>query len=199
MKRISRNYKATRLDQFIYHVYSLDTCLDILCLYDPDYSSFRYTNDEIILREDYIYCRREYRLDHTGELYVEVNLRSGLVPNNWEALRRFFGSSFSDSYGDNGRELVKELFPINLPLDRSIIIEKIILDEELMVILSIRDCRYNLTVRYDSETQLYITLCEELEDRHQYIIYQEFCNKDQTKGVERDLSRIIIDGDEVSE
>lgn len=58
MKRISRNYKATRLDQFIYHVYSLDTCLDILCLYDPDYSSFRYTNDEIILREDYIYCRR---------------------------------------------------------------------------------------------------------------------------------------------
>ena len=199
MKRISRNYKATRLDQFIYHVYSLDTCLDILCLYDPDYSSFRYTNDEFNLRGDYIYCRREYRLDHTGELYVEVNLRSGLVSNNWEALRRFFESSFSDSYGDNGRELVKELLPINLPLDRSIIIEKIILDEELTVILFIRDCRYNLTVRYDSETQLYITLCEEFDYHLQHMIYQEFCNKGQTKEVERDLSRIIIDGDEVSE
>lgn len=199
MKRISRNYKATRLDQFIYHVYSLDTCLDILCLYDPDCSSFRYTNDEIILREDYIYCRREYRLDHTGELFVEVNFRSGLVSNNWEALRRFFGSSFSDSYGDNGRELVKELLPINLPLDRSIIIEKIILDEELTVILFIRDCRYNLTVRYDSETRLYITLCEEFDYHLQHMIYQEFCNKGQTKEVEQALSRIIIDGDEVSE
>ena len=199
MKRISRNYKATRLDQFIYHVYSLDTCLDILCLYDPDYSSFRYTNDEINLRGDYIYCRREYRLDHTGELYVEVNLRSGLVSNNWEALRRFFESSFSDSYGDNGRELIRELLPINLPLDRSVTVKKIILDEKLTITLSVRDCYYTLTVRYDSETQLYIELCEEFEEYYPDMIYQEFFNKNQTEKVEQDLSKIIIDGDEVSE
>lgn len=199
MKRISRNYKATRLDQFIYHVYSLDTCLDILCLYDPDYSSFRYINDEFNLRGDYIYCRREYRLDHVGELFVEVNLRSGLVSNNWEALRRFFESSFSDSYGDNGRELIRELLPINLPLDRSIIIEKIILDEELTITLSVRDCYYTLTVRYDSETQLYIELCEEFEEYYSDMIYQEFFNKNQAEKVEQDLTKIIIEGDEISE
>lgn len=116
---------------------------------------------------------------------MEVNLRSGLVSNNWEALRRFFESSFSDSYGDNGRELIRELLPINLPLDRSVTVKKIILDEKLTITLSVRDCYYTLTVRYDSETQLYIELCEEFEEYYPDMIYQEFFNKIKLKKLNR--------------
>lgn len=189
MKYISKNYRAIRLDQFIYCIYPLETCSDILHAYDSDCSEFCHVANTFRLRYDHIYC---YNLmDSVDELYVDIYLKSKLVLDNWGMLRKFLCLS---SYGNkfDGKGLIRKLFPINLPLDKFTAIKRIVLDERMTITFTVKDCRYEIITENNRSGMLFISFYEYLDDTVIYTIYQKICyDKEQVREIEEGITKVI--------
>lgn len=188
MKRIPRNYRAIRLDQFIPYIYSLEECHNILHAYDPDCSEFIYFDNTFRLRGNYVYFYNF--MDSTDELCIDICFKSRLVHDNWEILRKFiYLSSFSNKF--DGKELVNKISPIDLPFSEHVKVQKIVINSNLTITFTIKDCKYKIGFKYSKSGSLFIGFYEFLDSYIMNTIFQEFYNKNEIKDVEDNLAKIL--------
>lgn len=142
-----------------------------------------------MLRYDHIYC---YNLmNSTEELYVDIYLKSRLVLDNWEILRKFLCLS---SYGNrfDEKELIKGLSPINLHLNESVKVRRIILGERMTITFTVKDCRYEIVFKNNRSGMLFVEFYEYLGDTVIDTIFQKICyDKEQVREIEESILEVI--------